>query len=653
MANTINASFGLNISPLKASATRAIGISKEMAAAIRKDLGAGLKYAAGGFAALGTAALGASIVGVKGVIALGDQLSKLGAQTGIAVGSLATLQTLANDSSTDFDGLAGSVNKMQRNLFAAAGGGSSPVVAALGAIGLNAEKLAGLKPEEQFREIGTRIAALPSSLARSAEAMAIFGKSGAQLIPLFDMLGTEDFGKLGARAEALQKNAALFKSVTISFRQAEENFQSGFIGIAAAVSPVLKAAADFFSRTNALAWGDQIGKAIKDSINVMIGAWKKPQLAVSLMKDTLIYGFLTAGDVLTGTLSAAGVFFKNGFLNTIQSIGDILLGTLMEAFRKPVAFFQASLQAGVIKAMANLPTFLGGTGQRADTKNQIDAIDKRSAAIMARNTVVTMNRVAPGAMGQPVLVGFAQGMSPGDQKQLDRLAKQRASLVAGLNGPSVGDLMNQILASGGPQVMTAQGLKTGRQLIEAGKSGLKESFSIGAADAKSAVNAALAADPFGAQAYAGKLSTQLKVLEDTGEQVAKRFDPKIIAAPLIDRWAKFKGWGTFGGPQLTDWTYGVQGADGLQGASLAGLNTAYNPTPLLSHREMMGYLDKAVAEGANRPGSTSGAYNSVHSGDRRRAREFERSQLRQAEGVEKTNALLDSINAKIDGLIGN
>jgi hypothetical protein len=79
---------------------------------------------------------------------------------------------------------------------------------------------------------------------------------------------------------------------------------------------------------------------------------------------------------------------------------------------------------------------------------------------------------------------------------------------------------------------------------------------------------------------------------------------------------------------------------------------AFAQSPLLSHRERMGYLDKQVAAGANRPASLPGGYNAVHSGDTRRHREYLKQQLRQQEGLAGVNAKLETLIGQVGGLVG-
>lgn len=66
----------------------------------------------------------------------------------------------------------------------------------LGRIGLSYQNLKGLAPEEQFEKVGQAIAGIEDPMKRLAVAQEFFGKSGAELIPLFT-------GAIGAAREAV------------------------------------------------------------------------------------------------------------------------------------------------------------------------------------------------------------------------------------------------------------------------------------------------------------------------------------------------------------------------------------------------------------------------------------------------------------------
>jgi hypothetical protein len=143
----------------------------------------------------GVTAIGAKVAGIGAAITapflafakisadVGGELSDTAAKTGVSVEALSTLGYAAKLAGVDSTALAGGLNKMQKTLVAAAGGSKS-AAKALGDVGLTVEGLAGLKPDEQFKAIAEGLSRVTDPAQRTALAMEIFGKSGADLLPM-------------------------------------------------------------------------------------------------------------------------------------------------------------------------------------------------------------------------------------------------------------------------------------------------------------------------------------------------------------------------------------------------------------------------------------------------------------------------------------
>lgn len=113
-----------------------------------------------------------------------DEVGKSSDKLGIATESFLSLKWAADQSGVSFESLDKSLVKMSRNMSEAASGGGKAVADSLKDIGLTAKELMQLSPEEQFSRIADGLNALPSEADRIRVAMDIFGKSGADLIPL-------------------------------------------------------------------------------------------------------------------------------------------------------------------------------------------------------------------------------------------------------------------------------------------------------------------------------------------------------------------------------------------------------------------------------------------------------------------------------------
>jgi hypothetical protein len=113
-----------------------------------------------------------------------DRTAKLSQQLGLTYAEMSGLSLAASLAGTDMETVGNAVTKANA-AFANAAAGSKSAVAAFQRIGLSVDDLNGLSASEQFDKIGQAIAALPSEAEQAAAAIALFGRAGAQLLPLF------------------------------------------------------------------------------------------------------------------------------------------------------------------------------------------------------------------------------------------------------------------------------------------------------------------------------------------------------------------------------------------------------------------------------------------------------------------------------------
>jgi lambda family phage tail tape measure protein len=153
-----------------------------------------------GSSALLTSSLGAllplmsaaGLVGlVKGAIDAGDAMNDLSQRTGVSVEALAKFKKAAATSGTDIDNVAKSLGRLSKGMFEAATTGKGKAADALNALGISAKDAAGnIKSADAVTlEIANRFKAMPDGVTKTALAMALFGKSGDQMIPMLNMGG--------------------------------------------------------------------------------------------------------------------------------------------------------------------------------------------------------------------------------------------------------------------------------------------------------------------------------------------------------------------------------------------------------------------------------------------------------------------------------
>jgi hypothetical protein len=148
-----------------------------------------LKGAVAGF---GAAIAGSAIVGglsaiVKTSINAGDELFNLQAKTGIAASALIGLGNAAKLADVDQATLGKSLTKLSINLVKAAEG-NEDLSRKFAALGVSVKGADGqvVSADVALKQIADRFADMPDGAQKAAAAVALFGKAGADLIPLLN-----------------------------------------------------------------------------------------------------------------------------------------------------------------------------------------------------------------------------------------------------------------------------------------------------------------------------------------------------------------------------------------------------------------------------------------------------------------------------------
>jgi len=122
------------------------------------------------------------------------KLTDLSAKTGIGVEALQRLKFAAEQNGGTLDQVTTAVTKLGANL----AGGKGSAVGAMSALGLSMNDIRSMAPDKAFTTIADAIAKIPDPMAQSKLAMDLFGKSGADLLPMMK-------GNLSATANEAQR----------------------------------------------------------------------------------------------------------------------------------------------------------------------------------------------------------------------------------------------------------------------------------------------------------------------------------------------------------------------------------------------------------------------------------------------------------------
>lgn len=171
----------------------------------------------GALAGLGAVVgIGAIASSVHGAMESIDEVAKASDRLGLTTEALLGLRHAAKLANIEAGALEGGFTKMGRFLSEAADGGKSQVET-LDKLGLKAGVLVKMPLDQVFLQFADAINKLPSPAARTAAAMDVFGKSGAELLPLLKdgskgiAATAAEVGKLGgsfSRIDAAQVEAA-------------------------------------------------------------------------------------------------------------------------------------------------------------------------------------------------------------------------------------------------------------------------------------------------------------------------------------------------------------------------------------------------------------------------------------------------------------
>jgi hypothetical protein len=303
-------------------------------------------------------AAGASIVtpilaATKDFADFGSKLNDMSARTGVSVEALSEIGYAAQLSGSSLEDVEAALRKMQRTVVSA-GAGSQSAADALSTLGLNAQQLANLSPEDQFTEIAKRLNDIPDPTQKAAAAMGIFGKSGTQLLPLIgDMAALrEEARRLGITMSA--EDVAAADALGDAFDKIKAVLRSVATTIGSAVAPLLLEWADWLANiiSGTRKWLSEnrglIVSALKiGAVVVAVGAGL---VALGTIISTIgsVFGALAtiitgAVGLITGTVSAAISII--GGIGTAFSVVASVVGTAVGFILTPVGALIVALVA--------------------------------------------------------------------------------------------------------------------------------------------------------------------------------------------------------------------------------------------------------------------------------------------------------------------
>jgi MFS family permease len=323
---------------------RALGGIQQKAAAASAGLkgltaAAGMGGLAGSFGALAPLlSVGGLVAMTKKTLDAGNEMFNLSQKTGVSVEALARFKKAASTSGTDVETVAKAITKLSKGMLEAAQTGKGPTASALQSLGVSATDASGKlrSADAVMLDIATRFKAMPDGAQKTALAMQLFGKSGAELVPMLN-LGGEAIDKMKVK----MTTAFAQKADEYSDKLTALGGKVGSLGadIAMTLLPVLDKLAD--GVTAVVDWFNKLDPSIRNTI-VAVSLFAISFGAIATVVGAVVGALGTIGGAIAGVTAALGG----------ASIGATIAGWL------PVV---VSTIGGIIAALGGLVTFITGT----------------------------------------------------------------------------------------------------------------------------------------------------------------------------------------------------------------------------------------------------------------------------------------------------
>jgi hypothetical protein len=272
-----------------------------------------------------------------------DKTSKLSRRLGLTYGELAGLGLAGDLAGVSMETIGKAATKADV-AFVKAAQGSSLAQKALAGVGLSVDDLQNKTPAERFQMMADAIAGLPSPAERARAAIGLFGKSGADLLPLFEggagsiRKAVDEANKFGLALT--DEQGVSVENMNDAFTRAYASIQGVVQQVVAYLAPAVQSVADTFTNLVGGIGGANIGQFIGDGI-----------IAGAEFLATIADSFIASLSSVWEFVSSVGVQWFNVF--------D--LGQRTAAFLSGVGnAFKVVLAAGIVGLTAPVTALLKG-----------------------------------------------------------------------------------------------------------------------------------------------------------------------------------------------------------------------------------------------------------------------------------------------------
>jgi hypothetical protein len=300
-------------------------------------------------AAKSIAAFGSKQAGVV------DATRNLATRLGMTYGEFAGIAYAADLADVSMESVGNAAQKAEI-AFAKASSGSQLATAAFGSLGLTVDGLASMNPSQRFSAIATALKNVPDSAERARLAVALFGKSGAQLLPMFES-GATGIAEAVAEAERFgltlnNQQATAVDNMGDSFQKAGQAVAGITQQVVAYLAPALEAITTTFTNLIGGIGGANIGQFIGEGI--IAGAE-----FFATITDSIISGLTSVWEFVSTVIEQFG-----GVTSLFSAAGSALEAVWYagEAVFKGIGVILMQSVAGWAGLLAELPQAVVGSG---------------------------------------------------------------------------------------------------------------------------------------------------------------------------------------------------------------------------------------------------------------------------------------------------
>jgi hypothetical protein len=363
-----------------------------------------------------------------------DSASKMAARLGMTYGEFAGLSLAADLAGVSME-TVGKASTKAEIAFANASAGSAVAAAAFSRLGLSVEDLRKMSAAERFDAITAAIAAMPNEADRAAASVKIFGKAGADLLPLFS--GGVD-GIAQARKEADRLGLALtstqgreVEAMNDSFTMVAKTVAGITQQVVAYMAPAVRRISEAFVKMVGDIGGQTIGQRIGQGI---IDGAKYLATVADLIANGFRDMYFAAADILGVTVTKEATRLK-------EMQAQIQAGTAPQTAVAGSGGFVTQLDPAFAAELASLTDAVAA--QRQPLTMFTDAITSAEKAItdvLAAPPDVAPKPQLPPQPGPPVVVNISEAIKGIDSRSSAGVAEMFRLMRGG-----AGDVQEQQL----------------------------------------------------------------------------------------------------------------------------------------------------------------------------------------------------------------